>query len=149
MSLSIRYRALLPTLDLGRTALWERSLNCQLRLDEDGLTLRHNRKVPWNSICKIGVSRNYLDGHVSEVRIHHSGGINKISIRGLRDSETVVRDMLTIFERTRRSRAVTDRPIMDPSPNINSVAGANHSVADMSELGNQMMKPLGPIATAA
>ena len=50
-------------------------------VDADGLTLRHGRKVPWQSIGKICVSCDYLDGHVARVEIHHRDGISKIPVR--------------------------------------------------------------------
>ena len=114
IALALQYRfwmfALLPTtLGLGTAALWARSLNWPLSVDADGLTLRYRRRVPWNSIKKISVWRNYHDGQVSRMDIHHHGGTSKIPVRGLQDGEKVARIILASFKQARRaSPAVID-----------------------------------------
>ena len=73
--------SLLPTtFGAGIAALRQRSLSCPLSIDADGLNLGHHRKLPWTSIKKIGISRSYLDGYINEMRIHHRGGVSKISV---------------------------------------------------------------------
>jgi hypothetical protein len=108
IALAPQYRfwmfALLPTtLGLGTAALWARSLNWPLRIDSEGLTLRYRRKVPWKSIKKISVWRNYRDGHVSRMDIHHKAGTSKIPVRGLQDGEKVAGIILTSFKQARNA----------------------------------------------
>jgi hypothetical protein len=100
--------ALIPTtLGVGTAALWLRSLKWPLRIDAAGLTLRYHGWVDWRSVRKIGVSRSYLDGHVSQIRIHHEGGgVSKISVQGLQDGQKVVRTILAMFEQAHRLRAL-------------------------------------------
>jgi hypothetical protein len=86
----------------GRDVAW-------LHIDTDGITPRFHRKISWSLIKKIGVSRSYLDGHTSEIRIYHRGGVSTISLEGLRDGENLVSDLLAMFERAGRTRAT--RPI--------------------------------------
>jgi hypothetical protein len=115
--------ALLPTtLGVGTAALWWRSLNWPLRVEADGLTLRHHRKLPWTSISRIGVSRSYLDGHVCEMRIHHHGCVAKVSVRGLRDGEEVAGAILTMFKETRGTR-----PNADPACRPRALADQHHA----------------------
>jgi hypothetical protein len=109
-------------------ALWSRSSNWPLSIDADGLTLRYwrtvpCRRVPWSSISRIGVSRSYLDGHVCEMRIHHRGGVSKISVRGLRDGEEAVGAVLTMFKRKHRGRPIEDPTDIEPMTNDNRLAG--------------------------
>jgi hypothetical protein len=129
--LAPRYRfwmwILLPwTLGLGSAVLWIRSLNWPLHFDEDGLTLRNHRRMHWGAIRKIGVSRRYLDGRVFEIRIHSQDGVSKIPARALRDGETVVRAILTMFEQTarhgvdRRSRR-SDQTSFDDAKKVTQV----------------------------
>jgi hypothetical protein len=102
-----RYRArTFPLLPMGLqlAARWRRDLDCQVRIDADTLTLGDNCKVPWKSISRIGVLRSCLDGHASEVRIHHHGGVSKILVRTLRNGDKVVTDILTMFELTHHAR---------------------------------------------
>ena len=88
--------ALFPTtLGVGTLALWWRSLNWPLRIDSDGVTLRRHRRLLWNSINRIGVSRSYGDGHVSEMRIHHHGTVSRIPVHGLRDGDEVAAAIIT------------------------------------------------------
>jgi hypothetical protein len=119
VALAPQYRmwmfALFPaTLGIGTAALWLRSLSWPLRVDATGLTLRHHRRVNWQSITKIGVSRSYLDGHVAQLRIHHHGGVNRIPVHGLQDGEKVARTILTMFELAHRPRA-RKRNMAEPS----------------------------------
>jgi hypothetical protein len=109
IALASQYRlwmiALLPsTLGLGSAVLWLHSLNWPRTLDEGGLELRNHRKVKWHSITRIGVSRSYLDGHVSEIRIHYNGGTSRIPSNGLQNGQTVVRTILATFAQTDRAR---------------------------------------------
>jgi hypothetical protein len=105
--LAPRYRfwmlVLLPgTLGLGSAVLWIRSLSWPLHFDDDGLTLRNHRRMDWGAIRKIGVSRRYLDGRVSEIRIYSRDGVSKIPARALQNGEIVVRAILAMFEQTAR-----------------------------------------------
>jgi hypothetical protein len=150
MARAFPYRSLVPTLGLSKAVLWVRSLSCQVRLEEDGLTLRHYGKVPWNSITKIGISRNYLDGHLCEIRIHHRNGVSKISVRDLRDGEKIVRATLTMFGRTRRAVQNTDLPEVEPTADNTALAGNGDSpTKDMSGRLNRITQPSNSIATAA
>jgi hypothetical protein len=108
VALSREYRAwmvaLLPTtLGLGTAALWARSLNWPRSIDEDGLAFYFHRKVPWQSIRKIRVCRQYLDGQSSRIEIHHRRGVNKIPVRALRDGEHVARIILASFKQVRHA----------------------------------------------
>src|SRR5947209_6580488 len=109
VALASRYRnwmlALFPTtLGLGTALLWLRSLSWPLSIDEAGLTLRHRGRVGWGSIRKIGLSRSYLDGRVSEIRIHHAGGICRVPMHGLQDGQLVARTIVAMFEQAKRAR---------------------------------------------
>lgn len=111
VALAPRYRmwmlVLFPTtLGLGTVILWLRSLSWPLNVDESGLTFRHRRRVQWNSVKRICVSRSYLDGHVSTVRIDYDGGAKIFPVDSLKDGQTVVRDIL----RTYRSSCQETRP---------------------------------------
>jgi hypothetical protein len=115
VALAHRYRTwmfvLLPsTLGLGSAALWLHSLKWPLELDESGLTLRNHRQVSWAAITKIGVSRSYRDGHVCQIRIHHGNGVSKIPVHALKDGQTIVRAILTMFANADRDRALREAP---------------------------------------
>jgi hypothetical protein len=98
---------LLPsTLGLGSAALWLHSMNWPVEFDDAGLTLRNRRQVSWSAIRKIGVSRSYRDGHVSQIRIHYFDGVSKIPVRALHDGQTVVRAILTKFADVDRARVL-------------------------------------------
>lgn len=106
VALAPRYRNLMfvlfpVTLGVGTAALWFRSLNWPLDIDGAGLRLRSRRYLDWRSIKKIGVSRSYRDGHVSQIRIHHAGGVSKIPTDGLEQGQHVARIILAIFEQVR------------------------------------------------
>src|SRR6516164_4175653 len=110
VALASRYRSLMlilfpVTLGLGTAVLWLRSLNWPLSIDEMGVTLRHRRRIEWNSIRKIGLSRSYLDGRVSQIRIHHAGGVCKIPVHDLEDGQLVARTILAMFEQFERAGA--------------------------------------------
>jgi hypothetical protein len=114
IALAARYRAwmlaLLPsTLGLGSMVLWLRSLHWPLSIDATGLTLRNHRRVDWDSISRIGVSRSYLDGHISEIRVHHDTGVSKIPVRALSDGDRVARTILTLFAQASRAQARDNR----------------------------------------
>jgi hypothetical protein len=105
VALAARYRSwmfvLVPaTLGLGTVALWLHSRNWPLMIDETGVRLRSQRYLNWTSITKLSVSRSYLDGSVSHVRMHHSGGVTKIPVTGLEDGESVLSTMISLFKRT-------------------------------------------------
>ena len=115
VALAHRYRTwmfvLLPsTLGLGSAALWLRSMNWPMEFDDAGLTLRNHRQVSWSAIRKIGVSRSYRDGHVSQIRIHYGDGISKIPVHALKDGQRVVRTILTMFANAERTRARHEAP---------------------------------------
>jgi hypothetical protein len=119
VALASRYRNLMlvlfpATLGLGTAVLWLRSLSWPLSLDEAGIMLRHRRRVEWHSIRKIGLSRSYLDGRVSQIRIHHAGGICKIPVHGLKDGQLVARTILAMFGQVKRARASQDSARTEP-----------------------------------
>jgi hypothetical protein len=114
IALAPRYRnwmvALFPmTLGLGTAVFWVRSLNWPLIVDETGLTLRSHRRVEWHSVRAIGLSRSYLDGHVSHLRIHHEQGTSVIPVCALRDGEAVARTIVAMFKRTNRGSPPKER----------------------------------------
>jgi hypothetical protein len=115
VALASRYRNLMlvlfpATLGLGTAMLWLRSLSWPLRVDDAGMTLRHRGRVEWASIRKIGLSRSYLDGRVSKLRIHYARGTCTIPVRGLEDGQEVARIIIAMFEHAKRARrARTDR----------------------------------------
>jgi hypothetical protein len=120
IALAARYRAwmlvLLPsTLGLGSAALWLRGMHWPVNIDLAGLTLRDRRQVGWRSIHRIGVSRSYVDGHISEMRIHHDGGVSKIPIDALEDGDRVARVILAMFARTDRARTRNRRLAKAPA----------------------------------
>jgi hypothetical protein len=107
VSLTPQYRilmvALLPTtLGIGTVALWLRSLNWPCHVDEEGVTLRYRRRVPWSLINKVGTWRDYRDGHLSRIDIHHRGRVSRIPIHALQDGEEVARAILDSFKLARR-----------------------------------------------
>jgi hypothetical protein len=123
VALSFRYRtwmlALLPmTLGLGTAALWVRSLNWPLSVNESGITLRRHCRVEWRSIRKIRVSRSYLDGHASQICIHHNRGVSNIPVRNLRHGQLVVRTILDMFEASREARLVEYRSRARPTTRL-------------------------------
>jgi hypothetical protein len=136
IALAPRYRTwmvlLLPsTLGLGSAVLWLRSLHWPVDIDPTGLTLRSHRRVAWSSIRRIGVSRSYLDGHISEMRIHHHGGVSKIPIGALEDGERVARIILAMFaridgaharHRSAKTIAQSRRRNIQPSPSAGTHA---------------------------
>lgn len=91
--------ALFPaTLGLGTAALWLRSRNWPLVIDETGVRFRSHRYVDWGSVTKISVSRGCLDGHVSQMRIHHGSGVVTVPVGGLEDGQSVVDTMIFMFK---------------------------------------------------
>jgi hypothetical protein len=124
VALASRYRiwmcVLFPmTAGLGTIALWLLSLKWPLRIDERGVTFRCHRRVDWRSITKIGLSRSYLDGHCSQIRLHHDGGTSKIPVDALQDGQAVVQFMLAMFDVAHRrafgSSVGADPPVREPS----------------------------------
>ena len=118
VALASRYRTLMlvlfpVTLGLGTAVLWLRSLNLPLSIDEMGITLRHRRRVEWDSIRKIGLSRSYLDGRVSQIRIHHAGGICKIPVRALEDGQEVAKTIIAMFEQRASQNPAESGPMLD------------------------------------
>jgi hypothetical protein len=114
VALAPRYQtwmlALVPlSLGLGTAFLWLRSLDWPLDVNDEGLIFRNHRQVMWSSITKIGVSRHYRDGHVSEIRIHSDAGINRIPAYVLRDGQKVVSIILAMFEEADRARSHNKR----------------------------------------
>ena len=109
VALASRYRGLMLvlfpiTLGIGTAVLWLLSLNWPLSIDEAGLTFRHRRCVKWDAVRKIGLSRSYLDGRVSQIRIHHDRGMCKIPVQRLEDGQQVARTIVAMFEQVKRSR---------------------------------------------
>jgi hypothetical protein len=165
VELAARYRgwmfALFPaTLGLGTAALWLRSRNWPLMIDETGVRLRSHRYVGWASITKLSVSRNYLDGHVSHIRMHHAGGITKVPVGGLEDGQSVASAMIFMFKRTNgdkdreeaegamdgivppERRAAPGRPSDTPSPTFEHPAkAANHdAILEFKSLGREAVR---------
>jgi hypothetical protein len=63
VTLARQYRiwmlVLLPTtLGLGTVALWWRSRDWPLTIDESGLILRRRTRVDWRFVSNVGVSRS-------------------------------------------------------------------------------------------
>jgi len=109
IDLTLKYRfwmlALFPvTLGLGTIALWVRSLNWPSEVDAAGLTLRRRCKVPWTSVKTVGVYRDYIDGCICRMEIHHRRGTSRIPIGVLRDGERVADAILAMFKETLRAR---------------------------------------------
>jgi hypothetical protein len=91
--------ALLPTtLGIGTAVLWARSLRWPRKVDANGLTLGDRRKVPWRSIDRIGVWRDYCGGDVSRIDIHHDGGVDRVPVRSLRDGQMIASTILAHFK---------------------------------------------------
>ena len=97
------------TLGFGTVLLWMRSLRWPLQIDEGGLTLRCLSRVEWRSIRRIGVTRSYLDGHISQLRIHDGRGRFSIPVHDLRDGQNVARTILTQYERRCGTKSVETR----------------------------------------
>ncbi|MGE3148687.1 MAG: hypothetical protein AB7K04_06415 [Pseudorhodoplanes sp.] len=119
IALALRYRvlmaALLPvTLGVGTIALWALSRKWPLVVDAEGITLRHHRKVPWGSISKIGLRRDYLGGQVSRIDIHHDHGTSRIPTCNLHDGERVAADILYLFKQSRG--IASSAPARAPQP---------------------------------
>jgi len=115
VALATTYRvwmfALLPaTLGVGTLALWAQSLNWPLSVDEDGITLRHRRRIPWASIKAITVRRHYCDGHISQVDIRHRGSTSKIPVHALHDGQNVATEMIALFKQARRVHSKGQNP---------------------------------------
>ena len=156
IALAPRYRnlmiALFPTtLGLGTAVLWLYSLGWPLSIDEGGLTLRNHRRVHWYSMRNIAVSRSYLDGHVSEICIHHEGGTSKIPVDRLQDGQDVVRIILAMFEHVNRARASQRRLQASPVRGLCAVdarimtAKRQSGVADEHPYGNTWAQELATL----
>jgi hypothetical protein len=105
------------TLGPGIIVLWRGGLNYPL-VDEGGLTLSRQRRIDWRTIKKIGVSRSYVDGHVSEIRIHHRSGISKIPVHGLQNGQALVRTILNKFEQVDRTPARAHQAPAEPDQGL-------------------------------
>ena len=101
----------------GVIGLWRRGLNYPL-VDEAGLTLCRQCQIDWRTIRKIGVSRSYVDGHFSEIRIHHLCGISKIPVHGLQNGQALVRTILNKFEQVNRTRARAHQAPAQPAQGL-------------------------------
>ena len=99
-----RLLALPATQGVSSVVLWLRRSKWPLEITETGLTLRNRRSVAWRSIRKIGVSRSYRDGHISQIRIHYKGEISQVPIDALQDGEQVARVILAMFAALERAR---------------------------------------------
>jgi hypothetical protein len=109
--------ALLPvTFGVGTAVLWLRSSSWPLRIDPAGLILRNHRRIDWRSIKRIGVSRSLRDDRVSQIRIHHDGGVSKIPMRRLQDGEKVATAIVAMFEQTSRGRVPERSTQARPAP---------------------------------
>jgi hypothetical protein len=107
-ALAPEYRiTMFATLGLGTAILWARSLRWPCSIDTDGLTLRYYRKVPWKSIEKINVWRDYYDGHVSRIDIHHRGSVDRIALRASRNGQNIATTVLAMFKQVSRARPTT------------------------------------------
>jgi hypothetical protein len=97
--------ALLPaTLGVGTAVLWARSLRWPRDIDAHGLTLGYRRKVSWRSIERIGVWRDYCDGDVSRIDIHHDGSVERVPVRSLRDGQMIASTILARFKERHRGQ---------------------------------------------
>jgi hypothetical protein len=113
--------ALPSTVGTGAIVLWLRRSTWPLRIDQSGLVLRNHQRVAWGSVRKIGVSRRYLDGRLSHIRIHHSRGISHVPLDAIEDGENVARQILSIFAGVRKERRREYRPELKP-PSTPSVS---------------------------
>ena len=94
--------ALLPTtLGVGTAVLWTLSLRWPRSIDAHGLTLGDRRKVPWQSIERIGVWRDYCGRDVSRIDIHHGGSVERVPVRWLRDGQMIASMILALFKERR------------------------------------------------
>jgi hypothetical protein len=84
------------TLGIGTAVLWARSLRWPRNVDAQGLTLGYRRKVPWRPIERIGVWRNYCNGDVSRIDIHHDGSIDRVPVRSLQDAKDRAHNSCTV-----------------------------------------------------
>jgi hypothetical protein len=104
-----RMFALLPaTLGVGTAVLWARSLRWPRNIDADGLTLGYRRRVPWRSVERIGVWRDYCDGDVSRIDIHHGGSVDKVPVGALRDGQMIASTILALFDERRRGQHLSE-----------------------------------------
>jgi hypothetical protein len=137
VALASHYRlwmyALFPvTLGVGTAALWARALDWPLDVDADGLTLRHHRRLPWNAIGKISVRRDYCDGRISRLDIHHDHRISKIPISALHCGEEVAEVILTSFKHAQNDR--TAGPLAAIAPRSASRQGGVRSAASATPM---------------
>jgi hypothetical protein len=119
IALASHYRiwmlALFPiTLGFGSAALWLRSCNWPLSIDDAGIILRRHRRVGWHSIKRIGTSRSYLDGRISEIRIYYDGGVSRVPVRALQNGQNVVSIILAMFARSNELQRGHDRVTLSP-----------------------------------
>jgi hypothetical protein len=84
--------------------LWARSLRWPRDIDAHGLTLGYRRKVSWRSIERIGVWRDYCDGDVSRIDIHHDGSVERVPVRSLRDGQMIASTILARFKERHRGQ---------------------------------------------
>lgn len=134
----IRMFALLPaTLGLGTAILWARSLRWPCSIDADGLTLRYRRRVSWKSIDKIDVVRDYCDGRVLRVDIHHNGSVDKIPVRALRDGQSIAAMIIAMFKQGRRARSSANDPHTSDQLRFRGEYGNLSSGDERPERGDQ------------
>ena len=131
VALAPQYRswmlALLPaTLGVGTAALWFRSRNWPLSVDAAGVKLRSRRRVGWSSINKISVSCSYLEGHVSQMRIHHTHGVDKVPVGVLADGQEVVKAILDTFEHAKGTKDADGRSLGELGCNTRLGATGGH-----------------------
>src|SRR5580692_6955230 len=81
------FEFLRTTLDVGTTILRVHGRGWPSNVDADGLTFRYRRKVPWRTVEKISIQRDYCDGHLARMEIHHHGRVEKLSVGALPDGE--------------------------------------------------------------
>jgi hypothetical protein len=125
--------ALFPvTFGFGSAALWLRCCNWPLSIDEAGITLRRHRRVGWRSIRRIGTSRSYLDGRISEIRIYYDGGVSRIPVHALQNGQNVVGVILAMFAMSDELRCGCDRVT------LNSLAESSLRRTEMTPRENGM-----------
>jgi hypothetical protein len=85
------------------------------------------------------VSRSYVDGHISEMRIHHDGGVSKIPIDALEDGDRVARIILAMFARMDRARTRNRRLANAPAESRQrDIRVSNPRESGLNEIGGEI-----------
>jgi hypothetical protein len=121
-------------LDVSDAIIWLRRSKWPLEINETGLTLRNRRRISWRSIRKIGVSRSYLDGHISQIRIHYKGEISRVPIEAIQDGDKIARVILAMFAALERARDRARHSASEHQSSPSSAARGARNVRDPSVL---------------